>query len=167
MLSGSLRISNRNVTKNPIHYMNRKKRKNIKITTLIGHDSELRGDIWFSGGLHVDGSIFGNVIAKKVPPSLLTLSEQGTIKGDVKVPQVVISGTVIGSVHSYDHIELSPSARITGSVYYTVIEMAMGAEVNGNLVHKKNGHDDEPFESSGDSDDPFVETNRASIVSRK
>nr|VFK09867.1 MAG: protein CcmA, bactofilin family [Candidatus Kentron sp. LPFa]VFK25721.1 MAG: protein CcmA, bactofilin family [Candidatus Kentron sp. LPFa] len=136
--------------------MNRKKRKNIKITTLIGHDSELRGDIWFSGGLHVDGSIFGNVIAKKSTPSLLTLSEQGTIQGDVKVPQVVISGTVIGNVHSYGHIELSPSARITGSVYYTAIEMAMGAEVNGNLVHKQNEKDAESFPSPGNSDDPFM-----------
>jgi hypothetical protein len=28
---------------------------------------------------------------------------------------------------------------VTGNVYYDVIEMAMGAEVNGNLIHTKNG----------------------------
>nr|VFK38946.1 MAG: protein CcmA, bactofilin family [Candidatus Kentron sp. SD]VFK43219.1 MAG: protein CcmA, bactofilin family [Candidatus Kentron sp. SD]VFK78990.1 MAG: protein CcmA, bactofilin family [Candidatus Kentron sp. SD] len=127
--------------------MVRKRRKKPGITTLIGHGTELRGDMRFSGGLHVDGSIVGNVLSED-PGALLTLSEQGAIEGDVRVPRVVISGTVTGSVHASNHIELLPSARITGSVYYTVIEMAMGAEVNGNLVKEdlvdQNGH--EPLE---------------------
>nr|VFK01299.1 MAG: protein CcmA, bactofilin family [Candidatus Kentron sp. LFY]VFK21057.1 MAG: protein CcmA, bactofilin family [Candidatus Kentron sp. LFY] len=123
--------------------MARKKRKNIKITTLIGHDAELRGDIHFVGGLHVDGAIFGNVISED-PASLVTLSDQGAIEGEVRVPHVVISGTVIGSVYARNHLELSSSARISGSVYYTVIEMAMGAEVNGNLI-KQDGDGDEPL----------------------
>jgi len=116
---------------------NREKLSNIKITTLIGHNTELRGNIRFFGGLHVDGSISGNVISEEDPSSLLTLSEQGTIEGEVRVPHAVISGTVIGDVHARNHLELLPSARITGSVYYTFIRMAMGAKVNGKLVHQQ------------------------------
>jgi cytoskeletal protein CcmA (bactofilin family) len=49
---------------------------------------------------------------------------------------VVVNGTVIGDVHASGHVELASEARIHGNVYYALIEMAMGAEVNGNLVHQ-------------------------------
>ena len=114
---------------------NRKRIRTTKIDTLIGHNSEMLGDVRFSGGLHVDGTIKGNVVAEEDASSVLTLSESGTIEGEVRVSNVVLNGTVIGDVHAKQHIELAPNARITGNVYYRLIEMAMGAEVNGNLVH--------------------------------
>ena len=30
-----------------------------------------------------------------------------------------------------------PKARISGNVEYNLLEMAMGAEINGNMVHRK------------------------------
>jgi len=114
---------------------NRKKIRTTKIDTLIGSKTEMLGDVRFSGGLHVDGTVKGNVAAEDDAPSVLTLSESGTIEGEVRVPNVVLNGTVIGDVHARQHIELASNARITGNVYYSLIEMAMGAEVNGNLVH--------------------------------
>ena len=52
------------------------------------------------------------------------------------MPNVVVNGTVIGDVHALAHVELAAQARVHGNVYYSLIEMAMGAEVNGNLVHQ-------------------------------
>ena len=49
---------------------------------------------------------------------------------------MVANGTVIGDVHALAHVELAAQARVHGNVYYSLIEMAMGAEVNGNLVHR-------------------------------
>lgn len=115
----------------------RKKFKNTKTTTLIGQEAELYGDVKFSGGLHVDGTIKGNVVSEGDSSSVLTVSDQGTIEGEVRVPNVVLNGTVIGDVYAKSHIELRSSARITGNVYYSLIEMAMGAEVNGNLVRNR------------------------------
>lgn len=107
-----------------------------QIDSLIGQNSEIRGDVIFSGGLHVDGKVKGNVIAAEGEDSVLTLSERGIIEGEVKVPNVVVNGTVIGDVHALSHVELAAQARVHGNVYYSLIEMAMGAEVNGNLVHR-------------------------------
>ncbi|SFD74303.1 protein CcmA, bactofilin family [Thiohalospira halophila DSM 15071] len=118
---------------------NRGAKGTAKIESLIGQHTELRGDVEFSGGLHVDGTIKGNVIAAEEGRSVLSLSERGTIEGEVRVPNVVINGTVIGDVHALEHIELATQARVTGNVYYSLIEMAMGAEVNGNLVHCAEG----------------------------
>ncbi len=114
---------------------NKRKRKTTRIDTLIGQHSEVLGDIKFSGGLHIDGTIKGNVIAERDSHSMLSLSEQGTIEGEVSVPFVVLNGVVIGDVHGGDHVELASKARVTGNVYYNLIEMAIGAEVNGKLVH--------------------------------
>lgn len=126
----------------------RKRFKNTKTTTLIGHGTELHGDIQFAGGLQVNGSISGNVVSDEDPSSVLTLSEHGIIQGDVKVPNVVIYGTVIGNVYAKHHIELPAGARITGNVYYSLIEMAMGAEVNGNLLHNGTGRDSDDEDRS-------------------
>lgn len=115
---------------------NAKKHKSAKIDTIIGQNTTLEGDVHFSGGLHVDGRIKGNVIAEAGGNSILTLSESGSIEGEVRVPDVILNGTVKGDVHASERIELAPHARVSGNVYYHLIEMAMGAEVNGNLVHR-------------------------------
>jgi len=111
------------------------KQKPEKVDTLIGQQTELRGDVIFSGGLHVDGKIKGNVIADEGGPAVLVLSEHGMIEGEIRVPYIVVNGVVIGDIHVQETAELAPHARVTGNVYYNRIEMSMGAEVNGNLVH--------------------------------
>jgi len=123
-----------------------KPKKVARIDTLIGQHSEIRGDIAFSGGLHVDGTIRGDVSAPDDSGSVLTLSEHGAIEGEVRVPHIILNGSVVGDVHAAERIELAARARVTGNVYYNLIEMAMGAEVNGSLVHRS-----EATEVTGDS----------------
>ena len=112
-----------------------------RIDTLIGQDTELTGDLKFSGGLHVDGKIVGNVYAEEGSTAILILSEHGQIEGDVKVPNMVLNGEIVGDVYGSLRVELAPKSRIKGSVYYNLIEMAIGAEVNGGLVHQPQGAD--------------------------
>ncbi len=80
------------------------------IDTLIGAKADLKGDISFSGGLRVDGK--------------------------VTVPHMIINGRINGNVHCSERIELQPKAEVNGDVHYKVIEMALGAAINGNLVHE-------------------------------
>lgn len=111
--------------------------KSTKIETLVGTAMEIQGDLIFSGGLHVDGRIVGNVIAEEHSQSMLVLSDRGQIEGEVRVPLVVINGQVTGDVYASERVELSSQGQVNGNVYYNLLEMAMGAEVNGNLVHCK------------------------------
>lgn len=113
-----------------------KKRSSMKVETLVGRNTELQGNVHFTGGLHVDGTIKGNVTADANSSSVLRLSEHGRIEGEVHVPVISINGTVNGDVYASESVELASLARVNGNVYYQLIEMAMGAEVNGNLVHK-------------------------------
>jgi len=118
-------------------FRSKKNKRNVDIDSLVGGNSKICGDIYFSGGLHVDGEIEGNVIADD-ENSTLTTSARARIQGDVKVHNIILNGEVVGDVYGYKHIELAPDARVKGNVYYNVIEMAMGAEVNGSLIHSLN-----------------------------
>lgn len=106
------------------------------IDTLIGVKTEIKGDITFSGGLRIDGKIRGNVVAKGDASSTLVLSENAQIIGNVTAPHIISNGSIKGSIRASEHIELQPKAEITGDVYYKVIEMALGAVINGNLVRE-------------------------------
>jgi cytoskeletal protein CcmA (bactofilin family) len=112
-----------------------KKKRTTKIDSLIGQNTEIHGDVIFTGGLVVDGKVKGNVIAGE-KGSVLTVSDEGQIEGEVKVPNVSLNGTVVGDVHANERIELLARARVSGNVFYNLIEMAIGAEVNGKLVHR-------------------------------
>ncbi|MBY5939132.1 bactofilin family protein [Marinobacter nauticus] len=104
--------------------------------TLISGKTTVEGDVHFSGGLHVDGTIKGRVVAEEGSDAVVRLSEVGEIVGDVVAPHIIINGKVKGDVHASAHLELAEKAVVTGNVYYQLIEMAMGASVNGNLVRK-------------------------------
>lgn len=111
-----------------------------RIDTLVGQGTQINGDLEFSGGLHVDGKIIGNVVAEEGSTAILILSEYGHIEGEVKVPCMVLNGEIVGDVYGSTRVELAPKSRIKGSVYYNLIEMAIGAEVNGGLVHQPQGN---------------------------
>nr|WP_240954015.1 polymer-forming cytoskeletal protein [Solimonas marina] len=103
---------------------------------MIGRQTEILGDIRFAGGLHVDGRVKGKVLTSGEKASSLSVSENGTIEGDVRVPNIVLNGTVVGDVHASEKITMAAKARVTGNVYYKVIEMEAGAQINGQLVHE-------------------------------
>ncbi len=112
-----------------------KRRKSpVRIDTLIGQQTHLKGNIEFSGGLRVDGQITGNINAINDIDSVLTLSEQGSITGEIRVPNLIINGTIHGNVYAVGHVELADKAKIKGNVYYRLLEMTIGSEVNGQLI---------------------------------
>ena len=119
-----------------------KRFKAPKVSTVVGQGTVINGDVGFSGGLHLDGSIKGKVSGEAETQSTLTVSEQGKVEGDVYVDNLILNGAVVGDVYARERVELATNARVTGTVYYRLLEMAMGAEVNGQLVHKE--QDDMP-----------------------
>jgi len=104
-------------------------------TSLIARGTVIRGDLRFSGALHLDGRIEGSVLAES-EEAVFTLSEYGQVQGDIHVPHAIINGSVQGDIHAAERLELAPLARITGDVHYRTLEMAAGAQVNGRMSHR-------------------------------
>jgi cytoskeletal protein CcmA (bactofilin family) len=116
---------------------NRKNKSTID--SLIGLSTNIDGNLYFKGGLRIDGNVKGNVIAEEDLGSMLIISENATICGEVRAAHVVVDGTILGPVFSTELLELLPKARITGDVDYKALEMNSGATVTGQLTHNPNG----------------------------
>jgi len=110
--------------------------KKAEIDTLIGAKTRINGDVEFVGGLHLDGYINGNVKSEVGSGTTLSVSEQGCIEGSVIVTNIVLNGIVKGDIEAGDRVEMGPKARVLGSVHYTTIETAVGAQINGKLIHR-------------------------------
>jgi len=113
----------------------KKPRDNYSNHTLIAPSAQIRGDIEFTGGLHVLGTVTGN-ISVGGEGGRLVIGETGRVQGEIRVPKIVVNGKVEGDVHASEHLELAEKAVIEGNVYYTLIEMVMGAQVDGKLVRQ-------------------------------
>lgn len=105
------------------------------VETLIGPRVVIRGDVQFSGGLYVEGKVIGKIIADEGSAAVLTISEQGLIEGEIHAPVVIIAGSLRGDIHASERVELSPTAKVQGNVFYKVVEMAGGATLTGRLIH--------------------------------
>ena len=115
---------------------NDQKIRSARVDTLIGKGTTIDGNLRFSGGLHIEGVVKGNLVADGDDATLI-LSEHGHIQGEFRVPSMVLNGMIEGDVYAVGKVELFEKARIAGDVYYNLLEMAVGAEVNGKLVRQK------------------------------
>lgn len=136
---------------------NPKSAASVRFDTLISNKTQITGDIQFSGGLHIDGKVTGTIRAADDGDAVVRVSDLGIVEGDVIAPHVVINGRVNGDVYSTKHIELAAKASIQGNVYYNLIEMAMGAEVNGNLVHST---EESPLKAPAKALEPLERSNQ-------
>ena len=126
-----------------------KQTKNAKIDTLIGAKTRINGDVDFTGGLHLDGYINGNVKGDSNAGTFLSVSEHGGIEGSVIVPNVILNGIVKGDIEASDRVELGSKARVLGNVHYTIIETAVGAQIHGKLTHRANPLAGGPDQAAG------------------
>ena len=63
--------------------------------------------------------------------STLTLAKSGLWKGTIQAGNVIIAGHVEGDIIASGRVEITDTARITGTVSATAIAVAEGAVVEG------------------------------------
>lgn len=105
-------------------------------TSLIARGMEFRGDLHFSGVLEIEGLIVGNIIAHDDVVAEVRIREAGVVQGLICAPVVIVNGVVEGDIYSSNHIELAAKARVSGNMYYHLMEMVLGCVVHGQLFHK-------------------------------
>jgi cytoskeletal protein CcmA (bactofilin family) len=113
------------------------------IDSLVSASTRIRGDVHFSGGLHLDGAVAGSVRAAAEGASRLVISESGVIEGSVEAQVVELHGTVHGDIHARGRVVLGPRAQVEGDLHYGAIEMAAGALIKGKLI-KLSGNEANP-----------------------
>jgi cytoskeletal protein CcmA (bactofilin family) len=106
------------------------KGNSYKDHSYVACNTEVVGDIRFTGGLHVEGRVTGNIVSEDGAVHI-----HGEVTGEIRAPHIVINGLVKGNVYAAEHIELAAKAVVQGNVYYKSMEMMLGAQVNGSLLH--------------------------------
>ena len=109
------------------------KKKQPPIKSLIAEGTQIEGNLAFSDGLRVDGTIVGNVLASDGGASILVISDSASITGEITADHIIVNGTVKGPIHARQMLELQPKARIEGDVEYAALEMHQGALIAGQL----------------------------------
>lgn len=112
-----------------------KSKSSSAIDSLIGASLTVEGNIRFSGGLRIDGSVKGEIASIAEQPSMLVLSERARVEGRVHVAHAVVNGEIDGHLVVDEHLELLSKARVTGDVYYKTLEIHPGATITGRMVH--------------------------------
>ena len=67
-------------------------------TTLVSADTEVVGDIKFSGNLDVEGVVRGNIQAQAGKDAVVRIIDRGRVEGEIRAPSVIINGTIVGDV---------------------------------------------------------------------
>lgn len=107
-------------------------RKNV---TLITAQAEIHGDIRLSDALQIEGVVHGNILADPDSKAEVTVGIKGVVIGEIRAPHIVVNGEVRGNLYSSAHLTLNKKAKISGDVHYSMMEVVMGAKVNGKMIY--------------------------------
>ena len=95
--------------------------------TLINEGCKINGLITGSGNFLINGEIDGDCDID----GTITLARNGFWKGTIKANDVIVSGHVEGDIAAAGKVEITDTARITGTVSAEAIAVAEGAVVEG------------------------------------
>lgn len=113
--------------------LHNKLKSSQQMDTLVGVQTVITGDITFSGGLHIDGELHGDITSDDTS-SLLIVGKNAKIIGNINVHRAVVNGIIVGKMYVSDHLELGEHAVIQGDVHYNLLELAVGSQIRGLLI---------------------------------
>lgn len=96
---------------------------------LITGNLQIRGDVYFSGQLRIDGRVDGKVSVFEGGKGQLIVSRGAVINGPVFATSVLADGTVNGPMDVTEKLECRANAIIRGRVVYGSIHIADGAKI--------------------------------------
>jgi cytoskeletal protein CcmA (bactofilin family) len=94
----------------------RDNRPDAPIDNLISVGTRIDGDVQFTGGMHLDGTVSGSVKPKDGAANRLVIGATGLVQGSVEAQIVELSGTVLGDIVAGTRIVLASTARIEGNL---------------------------------------------------
>ncbi len=111
----------------------KKEKGSDRISTFIGADASIDGNIEFKGTIRVDGTVKGKISSKS---GTVVVGEKAVVNAEVFVNVAVIMGEINGTIDARERIEVYPPGRVGGDIHAPVISIEPGGVFNGNCVMK-------------------------------
>ena len=98
-----------------------------RISSILGSEVEINGDVKVAGDLLIYGKVYGNILSK----GSVNSARGSLIKGDINAKNASISGTVEGNLEVESKVILGDSSYLTGNLKAAIITIEEGAKFDG------------------------------------
>ena len=105
----------------------------LQFTNEIGAGSKVLGNLEGNGNIRVAGHFVGNIQEAEGSQSTLVIDKEGVLTGDLHYSNLIVAGTIEGSITVDEQMVVYPSAMILGNIRYKSIDIHPDARVNGIL----------------------------------
>ena len=122
--------------------------KNSPISSIIGQDMTLTGDLVFSSKIQIDGKIIGNLNG-----DTLVLSATGKIEGDIEAKSITCYGQIDGDIKA-GVLFLKKTGVINGRVETSDLSVESGGILSGEIKSSQQSTDLKVLQGSADSTPP-------------
>ena len=103
------------------------KKINSNISSILGPEVEIKGDVNVTGDLLIYGKVFGNINSKGTVNS----ANGSLVKGNITAGNASISGEVQGALDIASKIVLGKNSYLSGNLKAAIITIEEGAKFDG------------------------------------
>lgn len=121
---------------------------NAKISSIIGADMVVDGDIRAKEAVRVEGSVTGDVETE----GALIISSSGKVKGNVKGSSIIIGGSLEGDLTSGGRTEVASTGKVIGNIRTKSLIVDENAVFQGQCIMNSEGLTSLPESSTGVSE---------------
>jgi cytoskeletal protein CcmA (bactofilin family) len=97
-------------------------------TTIISEGSQIKGELKFSGSVHIDGFVDGSIFCEAV----VTVGKSGKVKGFISADKIIVKGFIDGNAEC-NVIEILEGGKFTGEIQYNQIMIEPKGVFEGSL----------------------------------
>jgi cytoskeletal protein CcmA (bactofilin family) len=109
--------------------------KQSDLNGFLDSGSHVHGELRFQTSFRVDGTFNGSVVSD----GDLIVGDGGEVEGDLRVGQIIISGTVRGTIRASRRVHVSPSGKIFAEVDTPSLVIEDGAVFEGRCSMTRDG----------------------------
>lgn len=108
---------------------------NAKISSVIGSDMVVEGDLRAKEAVRVEGKVTGDVESD----GALIISAGGSVKGNVKGSSIIIGGSVEGDLTSGGRTEVASTGKVIGNIRTKSLIVDENAVFQGQCIMNAEG----------------------------
>lgn len=108
---------------------------NAKISSIIGADMVVDGDIHAKEAVRVEGTVNGDVETE----GALIISSSGKVKGNVKGSSIIIGGSLEGDLTSGGRTEVASTGKVIGNIRTKSLIVDENAVFQGQCIMNSEG----------------------------
>lgn len=99
----------------------------------LAHGIAFTGSARIAGSVTVAGEVQGDLLVQGTPDGHVTITETGTVVGDITAPNISVLGQTVGVLDaSGGRVTLHESSSVSGRIRYTQLQVN-GADLNAQL----------------------------------